>query len=191
MSGMESEKDFANYLEDQGFLYERDYYISPGDFDFCVETRRGRLYCDVKEIQDSDIESVAGIEAHLHLRGDIRKLRNKYKGKKLNVPVVLVAMNYSSNYFTGLTVAWALLGDIGITLDRNTLKAAKPLHHIQRGNAVFTRTQNTSISGVFVFDRVNGRHCFFDNPWQKIRCQEMFLLTLGLLLSQEVPLVRS
>jgi hypothetical protein len=40
MSGMESEKDFANYLEDQGFLYERDYYISPGDFDFCVETQK-------------------------------------------------------------------------------------------------------------------------------------------------------
>jgi hypothetical protein len=167
MTEMESEKEFASYLEDQGLVYERDYHIGPGDFDFCVDTRCAAIYCDVKEIQDSDIESVEGIDAHLHLRGDIRKLRNKYKGKKLDVPVVLVAMNYSSNYFTGLTVGRALMGDVGITFDRNTLKAGKPLHHIQRGNAVFTRNQNTSISGVFVFDRVNGRHCFFDNPYSE------------------------
>jgi len=164
MKEVDSEKEFATYLEDQRLQYKRDYYVGPGNFDFRVETHCGPMFCDVKEIHDSDIESVGGIDAHLHLRGDIRKLRKKYKGKKLDGAVVLVAMNYSSNYFTGLTVARALLGDVGITFDRNTLKAGKPLHHIQKGNAVFTRNQNTSISGVFVFDRAHGKHCFFENP---------------------------
>jgi hypothetical protein len=114
MTEMESEKEFASYLDDQGLVYEPDYHIGPGDFDFCIDTGCGRIYCDVKEIQDSNIQSVEGIDAHLHLRGDIRKLRNKYKGKKVDVPVVLVAMNYSSNYFTGLTVGRALMGNVGL-----------------------------------------------------------------------------
>jgi len=166
---MESEKAFATYLEDQRLLCVRDYHVGPGNFDFRVETHCEPIYCDVKEIHDSDIESVKGIDAHLHLRGDIRKLRNKYKGKKLDVPVVLVAMNFSSNYFTGLTVARALMGDVGITFDRSRPKAGKPLHHIPNGDAAFTKNQNTSISGVFVFDRAHGEHCFFENPNAKPR----------------------
>ncbi len=160
-----SEKEFASYLDDQRLVYEWDYHVGPGDFDFRIESRCGPIYCDVKEIRDSDIEPVEGIDAHFHLRSDIRKLRNKYKGKRLDGPVVLVTMNFSSNYFTGLTLARALLGDIGITFDRSTLKATEPLHHIRKGNAAFTKTQNTSVSGVFVFDRASGRHVFFENPY--------------------------
>jgi hypothetical protein len=126
------------------------------------------IYCDVKEIRDSDVGSLGHIDAYLHLRGDIRKLRNKYKRKKLDGPAVLITMNCSSNYFTGLTVARALVGDIGITFDRKSLKATQPLHHVQRGNAVFTRNQNTSISGVFVFDRAGCRHAYFENPYTDI-----------------------
>ncbi len=165
MTEMESEKVFTSYLEKQNLTYKRDYHVGPGNFDFRVDNHCGAIYCDVKEIQDSDFESVEGIDAHLHLRGDIRKLRNKYKGKRLDGPVVLIAMNYSSNYFTGLTVARALMGDVGINFDRNTLKVGKSLHHIPNGNAAFTRNQNTSISGVFVFDRANGNHCFFKNTY--------------------------
>lgn len=162
---MKSEKEFECYLEKQSLVFERNYFVGPGNFDFYLDCHCGAIYCDVKEIQDSDFESEEGIDAHLHLRGDIHKLRNKYKRKKLDGPVVLVAINYSLNYFTGLTVARALMGDVGETFDRITFKKVKHLHHIPQGNAAFTRNQNTSISGVFVFDRVNRKHCFFENPY--------------------------
>src|SRR2546427_6640970 len=74
-------------------------------------------------------------------------------------------MNFSSNFFTGFTVARALLGDIGVTLHRGMPKVTNPLRHLPQGNAVFTRKQNTSVAGVFVFDRVSGGHIFFENPY--------------------------
>jgi hypothetical protein len=134
------------------------------DFDFCIESHCGPIYCDVKEIRDSDTESFGEISAYLPLRGDIRKLRNKYKGRRLDGPAVLVTMNFSSNFFTGFTVARALLGDIGVILQREIPKVTT-LHHLPQGNAVFTRKQNTSVAGVFVFDRVSGGHIFFENPY--------------------------
>ena len=163
-----SEKEFASYLDTQDFLYKRDYYVGPGNFDFRIESHCGPLYCDVKEIRDSDhvsLEEYGRISSHLLLRDDIRRLRGKYKGKKLDGPVVLVTMNFSSNFFTGYTVASALLGDIGVILDRAETGGATPLHHLPRGKAAFTRAQNTSVAGVFVFDRVSGGHVFFRNPY--------------------------
>jgi hypothetical protein len=163
-----SEKEFASYLDTQGLIYKREYHVGPGNFDFRIESHCGPLYCDVKEIRDSDRESLeeAGpISAHLLLRADIRKLRNKYKGKKLDGPVVLVTMNFSSNFFTGYTVASALLGDIGVILYRTEPRGTTPLHHLPRGKAVFTRKQNTSVAGVFAFDRVSKGHVFFRNPY--------------------------
>src|SRR5215813_12067987 len=166
-----SEKEFASYLDyldTQDFLYKRDYYVGPGNFDFRIESHCGPLYCDVKEIRDSDhvsLEEYGRISSHLLLRDDIRRLRGKYKGKKLDGPVVLVTMNFSSNFFTGFTVARALLGDIGVTLYRETPKVTTPLRYLPQGNAVFTQKQNTSVAGVFVFDRVSGGHTFFENPY--------------------------
>lgn len=166
MRGSISETEFSRYLQDQKLPYTRDYKVGPGDFDFRIESHLGSIYCDVKEIHDSDIESLIGeVDAYLHLRGDIRKLRNKYRGKKLSNPVFLVAMNFSSNFFTGHTVAKALMGDTKVTVDKLTLQVIHPLHYA--GEAVFTKDHNTSISGVFVFDRANGRHCFFENPYTK------------------------
>jgi len=167
MQELISETEFSRYLEDQDLAYTRDYKVGPGNLDFRIEGHSGPIYCDVKEIHDSDIQSpVDEIDAYLHLRGDIRKLRRKYKGKKLNSPVILAAMNFSSRFFTGLTVDRALMGDTEITVDRRTRQVIHPLHHTK--NAVFTKHQNTSISGVLIFDRANGRHCFFENPYTKI-----------------------
>src|SRR5215813_12830858 len=166
-----SEKEFASYLDyldTQDFLYKRDYYVGPGNFDFRIESHCGPLYCDVKEIRDSDhvsLEEYGRISSHLLLRDDIRRLRGKYKGKKLDGPVVLVTMNFSSNFFTGYTVASALLGDIGVILSSNAPQVTTPLHHLPRGRASFTRKQNTSVAGVFVFDRPYGSHVFFRNPY--------------------------
>jgi len=166
MQELISEMEFSRYLESQSLAYTRDCKVDPGNFDFHIEGHSGPIYCDVKEIHNSHFQSpVDEIDAHLHLRGDIRKLRSKYKGK-LNSPVILVAMNFSSYFFTGLTVDRALMGDTEITVDRRTRQVIHPLHHTK--NAVFTKHQNTSISGVLIFDRANGRHCFFENPYSKI-----------------------
>ena len=105
-----------------------------------------------------------GIDAHGHIRSDIRKLRSKFKTRP-NVAVILVTMNCSSNFFTGLTVARALMGDIGINFDRRALQVTSPLHHLPKGNATLTREQNRSISAVLVFDGPGGRHCLFVNPF--------------------------
>jgi hypothetical protein len=163
-----SEKEFASYLDAQGLLYKRDYYVGPGNFDFRIESHCGPLYCDVKEVRASDREppeEAGPISSHLLLREDIRLLRRKYKGKNLDGPVVLVTMNFSSRFFTGFTVARALLGDIGVILGRAETGGTTPLHHLPRGKAAFTRAQNTSVAGVFVFDRVSGGHVFFRNPY--------------------------
>src|SRR5215510_3123659 len=76
-----SEKAFASYLDTQGLLYKRDYHVSPGDFDFRIESHYGPIYCDVKEIRDADSEWSEEIRAHFPLRDDIRRLRKKYKDK--------------------------------------------------------------------------------------------------------------
>src|SRR5437899_4287827 len=55
-SDLASEKGFASYLDTQCLIYERDYHVGPGDFDFRIESHCGPIYCDVKEIRDSDIE---------------------------------------------------------------------------------------------------------------------------------------
>ena len=56
------------------------------------------------------------------------------------------------------------MGNVGIMFDRRSLKSTKPVHHLPRGNAVFTKNQNTSVSGVFVYDRANSKHVYFQNP---------------------------
>ncbi len=74
-------------------------------------------------------------------------------------------MNFSTNFFTGLTVATALLGDIGFDFDKKTLSLASPLHHLPKGNAALTQTHNRSISGVFVFDIDHYKHYLFRSPF--------------------------
>jgi hypothetical protein len=165
MTELASEKAFASYLDTQGLLYKRDYHVGPGDFDFRIESHCGPIYCDVKEIRDADSEWSEEIRAHLPLRDDIRRLRKKYKGKTLDGPVVLVTMNCSSRFFTAYTVARALLGDIGVIIQSESPRGTTPLHHLPQGDAVFTRKQNTSVAGVFVFDIASGGHVFFENPY--------------------------
>jgi hypothetical protein len=61
-------------------------------------------------------------------------------------------------------VAQAMLGDIGVEIQG---KIRRELNYMPRGNAALTRSQNTSISGVFVFDCINGNHWFFRNPFSR------------------------
>jgi hypothetical protein len=161
---VDSESLFASWLDQHRMLYQPRYQVDPGNIDFLIESTTPNIFCDVKEIRESESESVEGIDAHAHMRSDIRKLRSKF-AKQPELPVVLVTMNFSHNYFTGLTVARALLGDVGVELERASLRVTKPLHHLPKGNASLTKAQNRSIAGVLVFDGLKSRHVLYKNPF--------------------------
>ena len=74
-------------------------------------------------------------------------------------------MNFSSRFFTGFTVARAMLGDAGVDFDRETMQTISDIYYLPRGNAKMTKKHNRSISGILVFDRANGNHCLFTNPF--------------------------
>lgn len=165
MNTADSEKLFADYLNDHGLAYVRNYPVANGDVDFRIESGSSIVLCDVKEVRDSAKDPHGKLDSDNHIRGDIRKLREKFKDGRPNQPLVLVTVNFSTNFFTGLTVATALLGDIGVDFDKNTLSFTSPLHHLPKGNAALTVTQNRSISGVFVFDIANYKHYLFRSPF--------------------------
>lgn len=161
-----SEGLFASYLDAHGMDYERHFRVSgEKNVDFKIAASDVVL-CDVKEVHDSRMGSPGIIDAYTHIREDINDLRKKFKKKKPTNPVVLVTMNFSSNFFTALTVARAILGDIGAEFDSQSRGEA---HHLPRGNASFTKTTNTSISGVLVYDCATGNHTYFSNPFAKFK----------------------
>lgn len=165
MNAKESEQLFEDYLKLHRLKYQQDFLVNPGNVDFRVESDSYGVLCDVKEIRDS-VKGIKGmVDAHTHIRIDIKELREKFGKNRPNEPCVLVSMNFSSNFFTGLTVARAMLGDIGIYFDKETKQIISDVHHLPRGNAAMTEKQNRTISGVLVFDRANDRHCLFTNPF--------------------------
>lgn len=163
-----SESTFKKYLDDHHLKYQENYVVgsetNPTDVDFFVRSDDGDVYIDVKEVRDSRKESLE-IDAYLHIRKDIKDIREKFNVTRPAFPVVLVSMNLSTNFFTGLTVARALLGDIGIEFDPHTKTITKTLHHLPKGNAALTQKKHKSISGILVFDLSNHRHCLFINPY--------------------------
>ena len=162
---MTAEGIFADYLREHGFLFQRSYPVNRGNVDFRIVSSGYTVLCDVKEVRDPRTDPSGRVEAEGHIRSDIRKLRAKFGKHKPNYPVVLVTMNFSSRFFTGLTVARALLGEIGFTFDRATGETTSPVHHLPKGKAALTRKQNRSISALLVFDHANLRHCLFLSPF--------------------------
>lgn len=163
-----SEVLFERYLRENKYSYEPHHPVGGGNVDFKVNSKGSAVLCDVKEVRDSAEDSGAGfarLDAHKHIRGDVRKLRQKFKDERPAFPVVLVTMNFSSRFFTGLTVARALLGDAGKFVDRGTLEPVSPFQHLPRGNAAMTEQHNRSISGVLVFDWNHENHRLFVNPF--------------------------
>jgi hypothetical protein len=168
-----SEGLFASYLGDLGIEYQRHYRVS-GDrnVDFRIEASSVVL-CDVKEVRDSRTQNGSEIDAYSHIREDLRDLRKKFKNTKPTGPVVLVTMNFSSNFFTAFTVARAMLGDVGVELFNRTRGGAK---HLPGGNAALTKKGNTSISGVLVFDPESGNHKYLTNPFASNSLQKGYFL---------------
>jgi len=164
----ESEKLFAKYLRQHYLKYNLNFPVGPNErnIDFRVESNGQVVLCDVKEISDSIPARKDSIDAETHIREDIRRLRRKFGRNKPEEPCMLVSMNFSSNFFTGLTVVRAMLGEIGICFDKKTKQIITPIHHLPQGNAGMTKKQNTSISGIFVFDRFDeSNHHLFTSPF--------------------------
>lgn len=157
-----SEGLFASYLSDLHIVFQRHYPVSGNrNVDFRIETPSVVL-CDVKEVRDSGSQPGSEIDAYSHIREDLRDLRGKFKNTKPAEAVVLVTMNFSSKFFTALTVARAMLGDVGVEFITGARGEVK---HLPRGNASLTKQGNTSISGVVVFDPEWGNHRYLANPF--------------------------
>lgn len=161
---VDGEALFAEWLGQHCIKYERHYEVTPGNVDFLIKFSRSRVYCYVKEVRASPDPSGSSIDADGHIRSDIRKLRAKFKSRP-TLPVLLVTINFSPKFFTGLTVSRAMLGEVGVLFDRHTIEITKPTHHLPKGNASLTAAQNRSISGVLVWAGRRQRHVLFLSPF--------------------------
>ncbi len=161
-----SEGLFASYLESHNLNFECHFQVyGDKNVDFKINTAVVVL-CDVKEVRDSRVDSKGEIDAYTHIREDLKDLRKKFGRNKPTNPVVLVTMNFSSSFFTGFTVARAMLGDVGAVYTGKTLG---DLYHLPRGNASMTRSTNTSISGILVYDCESNSHAYFPNEFASIQ----------------------
>lgn len=161
-----SEGTFKQYLDSHRFEFQENYIVGsqehPRDVDFFITSPNGGVYADVKEVRDSR-EDGHVIKAHLHIREDIEDIRGKFTENRPDLPLLLVSMNLSTTFFTGLTVAQAMLGNIGVEFNPYTNSITKPLHHLHKGDAALTQKKHRTISGIFVFDLSNHRHVLFTN----------------------------
>ena len=163
-SPVDGEALFAEWLDEHCISYERDYEVTPGNVDFLIKLPKVQVLCDVKEVHASSDASGSVIDADGHIRSDIRKLRAKFRSRPVS-SVLLVTMNFSPDFFTGLTVSRALVGEVGVVFDRQTAEITKPTHHLPQGNASLTTNQNRSISGVLVWNGRRRRHVIFLSPF--------------------------
>jgi hypothetical protein len=139
--------------------------------DFRLTKGKQIILCDVKEVRDSENRLKPGaarlggkIDAQAHIRGDIKKLRQKFDSPPAD-PLILVSMNYSSIFFTALTVSRALMGEIGVTYEQGSGEIASDIQHLHAGNAATTQKKNRSISGVLIFDVAGENHYLFRSPY--------------------------
>jgi hypothetical protein len=171
MNASVSETLFEKYLEEHNFDYTRDYSVNSHDVDFRILAKGKEVLADVKEVKKSKADGEC--DAYRNIREDIKRLRKKFN-EPPNVPVILVTMNFSERFFTGLTVSRALMGDIGIEFDKISCESLSDLHHLSEGNSALTSRKNTSITGIFVFDVPPSNHRIFLNPYANKQIPENF-----------------
>jgi hypothetical protein len=167
MNGERSEALFEAYLREHSLRYERHVCVSgKKNVDFRVTTTSGVVFCDVKEVRDSRAGTSIHIDSYSHIREDLKDLRKKFGKSKPSDPVVLVTMNFSTNFFTAHTVVRAMYGDVGAAF---TSTSRGPLHHMPRANASMSKSSHTAISGVFVFDCAAKNHTYLENEFATIK----------------------
>lgn len=171
VSMSESEVLFERFLERQKITFSKNSPVNSHNVDFRLVKSSNVVLSDVKEVRDPEVklsfdaEKINGwIDAQEHIRGDIKKLRQKFHVSPL-APLILVSMNFSSNTFTALTVSRALMGEIGIIYERWSEEIVSELQHLHIGNASITKNKNRSISGVLMFDVVGDDHYLFRSPY--------------------------
>jgi len=163
-----AEKIFYNYLRTHGYRTNGPYKIGKKNVDFQIIDKNNRLVLsDVKIVKQVKKDKAQyEIDAHSFIRKDIKSLREKLKeADEIKCPVILVSMNFSSKFFTSLTVSRAMFGEVITNIKKKDLTATEPRH---AGKAVFTKEHNTKISGIFVFDYINNKHIFFHNPYANV-----------------------
>jgi hypothetical protein len=155
----DSESLFENYLKKHNFSYDEEFPVNPGNIDFKIDRDGFIVLCDVKEVRDRKQKSYALISPQNQIRNDIKKLRRKFGKQRPSLPVVLVTMNFGSNFFAGFSVHTALIGDVSVNIKSE-------LFQLPKGNAALTKSHNASISAVLVFDVRNQiQHVLFRNPF--------------------------
>lgn len=161
-----SEKAFEDYLDNHGLTYERDFEVSETgkDIDFFVHASEQDVYCEVKEVRESSTLKPPRIYANRNIQNHMLKLRKKFRKRRPDHPLLLVSMNYSNQFFTGYTVAVAMLGQVGFTIDVNSDRVIEPAH-ITGANAATTQEHNRSISGVFVYSKSQSIQNIYANPY--------------------------
>lgn len=168
MSQQQSEELFASYLAKYGIASERQYVVNPrsgSNVDFRITFGAQSVLADVKEVQEipkREGEIIAGRQ----IRSDLKKLRRKFGTELPTCPVILVTVNGSKGFFTGLTVVQSMLGSIEVVFRKSDFKQISPLRHSKKGSATFTRRQNTTISGILVLTQ-NLRNSYFGNPYAR------------------------
>jgi hypothetical protein len=167
MNADQSESLFKDYLDLKRFEYERNYYVGPGNVDFRVISACGPVLLDVKEVLKREKSVHGHIDANLSIQNDVTKLRTKFGAFQPQHPCVLVSMNFSDKFFTGLTVSSAMHGKLGVVFDRSHPNVTSQVHHLPNGGAALQKNKNTAISGILVFDWRDGRHWFFGNPFAR------------------------
>jgi hypothetical protein len=163
----QSERVFADYLDQHQLSYDREVVVTPGDVDFRITSGGSTVFCDVKVVETKPkLPAWSSLDwVQKSIRRDVQELRKKFGNKPTN-PCVLVTMNYSPDLFTAYTVQVAMLGDVTakIIVDPEPFEI-QPALHDRKGNAAMNRNQHTGIAGILVFDPVCNSHCYLPNPY--------------------------
>jgi hypothetical protein len=167
MHQKQSELIFATLLNKYNIHYERDCIVNLANrrnVDFCISFRRQNIFCDVKEVLPTKGPD-KGIVAHKQIQKDIKKLRSKFGSTIPTLPVVLVTVNYSARFFTGLTVKNAMFGELSMTFRKKDFKQIGPTVH-SRSKASLAAEKNRTISGILVLN-YGAQNVYFANPFAR------------------------
>lgn len=184
-----SEKLFEKYLESNRYLFEKDYEIDTHvnnknvDFKIFLNKKNLTVLADVKEIRNSPKKQNGKINADIQLKRDIKNLRQKCSKKEILYPVILITMNFSDSFFTGHTIIRAMYGELEVKFYKDSFIQSSELKHSRKGNAEFTKSKNTVISGIFVFNGGNKNNYFFSNYFAKNKIDKDYFFNTEYLLT--------
>ncbi|MBN2468351.1 MAG: hypothetical protein JXD19_09380 [Deltaproteobacteria bacterium] len=162
----DAEKIFSDYLMLHRLPFLRAFRMDKGIVDFVIDAAESRILCNVKEVRDSTPGGKPLGEAEVQIRNGIKELEAKVANARPRNPTVFVTMNFSSDFFTALTVAKALFDEVAAPCvqDENKAATSSAAPHLPGNNAASAISHTHHLSGVLVFDYAQANHCLFPNP---------------------------